>query len=252
MISLKTEKDILEIKECTGIAKKVMNTALNFVKPGITTLELDNFIYSQIKANKATSSFFGVYGYKYSSCISINEEIVHGVPRNRKIKNGDVVSVDLGVKFKGWNSDFCRTVIAGKEGKKGSFAKEKNFLEIGFKTLDLAINKCRHGNFVGDISSTIQENIEKAGFSVIRELAGHGIGKKLHEDPAIACFGKKGSGEMLLSGMVLCVEVMYMEGSPLLKLGSDKWTISTKDKKLSAMFEDMVLVKDGNPEVLTR
>jgi methionyl aminopeptidase len=249
LIVLKSPQEIEEIQEVAQIAKVVMDRTLKWIHPGLTTLQVDKFIASQIKAFHAKSSFLGVGGYEYSSCISINEEIVHGVPSKRKIRNGDIVSFDLGVFKNGWNSDMCRTVAVGT-GCTDRFPK--NFLSVGWEALGECVKKAIVGNTVGDISSCIQESIEKHGFNVIRDLTGHAIGKELHEDPMIPCFGEPGSGEILRIGMVLCVEVMYMAGLPFLETTGDGWTIVTKDGQVSAMFEDMIALTASGPKYLTR
>jgi len=249
LIILKSSEEIEEIKKAAQIAKIVMDRTLGWMHPGLTTLQVDKFVNSQIKAFHSLPSFLGVDGYKFSTCISINNEVVHGMPSNRKIRRGDIVSLDLGVKLNGWNSDMCRTKVA--DGKKKSDYVDK-FLEVGIKALDEAITQVVIGNRVGDISSSIQKSVETAGFNVIRDLTGHAIGRELHEDPMIPCFGKRGTGDVLQEGMVLCVEVMYVAGSPLLKSAKDGWTVSTMDGKISAMFEDMVAVAPDGPKVLTR
>ncbi|MBU1104925.1 type I methionyl aminopeptidase [Candidatus Parcubacteria bacterium] len=248
MVIIKTPQEIEEIYLTAQIAKKVMERTLGWIHPGLKTANIDKFVSSQLKSLHAKSSFLGEGGYKFSTCISINDEVVHGMPGGRKVKKGDLLSLDMGALFGGWKSDMCRTIVVGQEPNPAT----KKFLQIGQLALDRAINAIVPGNFVGDISCTIQNTIERAGYNVIRDLTGHAIGKELHEDPQIPCFGRCSSGVSLVCGMVLCVEVMYVAGSPELAVSRDGWTVKTKDGKLSAMLEDMVAVTENGYRILTR
>jgi len=248
MVVIKTPQEIEEIYITAQIAKKVMERTLGWIHPGLTTANIDKFVYSQLRALHAKSSFMGEGGYKYSTCISINEEVVHGVPGARKVKKGDVLSLDLGALFGGWKSDMCRTIVVGQEPN----PTVQKFLQAGQLALDKAISVIAPKKFVGDISCTMQKTVEDAGYNVIRDLTGHAIGKELHEDPFIPCFGKCGTGPELICGMVLCIEAMFVAGSPQLVIAKDNWTVKTKDGKLSAMFEDMVAVTKEGYRILTR
>jgi len=242
---IKTKEDLDKMRESCAIASKVMEDALGYIRLGITTCEVDKFIERKIKSYGGKPSFRGQDGYKFASCISINDEVVHGLPSSRTINKGDVVSIDLGVLFRGFHSDMCCSVEVGGE-------KEKKFLDVGRKALDAAIGECRPGNCVGDISNAMQRVVEGAGYSVVKDLVGHGIGRKLHEEPQIPCFGKRGTGPSLKEGMVIAIEVMYMKGRSDLVLLPDSWTFSTRDGKLSAMFEHTVAIVKGGYEVLTK
>ncbi|MFH1566013.1 MAG: type I methionyl aminopeptidase [bacterium] len=262
MIKIKTENEIEKMRKSGSLAAEVMKRTLGFIHPYLPTFQVDKFIDSQIKSFHALPSFKGFEGYKFSSCISINEEVVHGLPSERKIRNGDLVSIDLGVLYEDYHSDMCGTLEVGTKlfvpDKSSTHSwelgecKEKKFLETGIRALDKALLECRPGNFVGDISEAMQKTVEGNGYFVVRDLVGHGIGTSLHEDPQIPCYGKAKNGEKLLEGMVLAVEVMYTKKNTPLKILSDKWTFSTADKSLSAMFEHTVAITKNGYEVLTK
>jgi len=262
MIIIKTPLEIDKMRKSGFLAATVMKRTLGFIHPHLTTLQVDKFIKSQIKSFHALPSFIGQDGYEFSSCISVNEEVVHGLPSERKIKKGDLVSIDLGVLYDGYHSDMCGTLGVGVgklllpcKGSKESWELERcqnKFLEAGIKALDRAIEQCKPGNFVGDISYAMQRTIEENGYFVVRDLVGHGIGKNLHEDPQVPCFGEAGRGPKLIEGMVLAIEVMYTKENIPLKVLSDGWTFATKNKSLSAMFEHTGAVTKNGCEVLTK
>lgn len=270
-IIIKSEEEIEKIRKSCKIAACVMQRTLGFIHPFITTSKIDKFIGSQIKSFHGEPSFKNFEGYKYSSCISINDEVVHGIPGDRKIKRGDLVSVDLGVYYNGFHSDMCATVeipeakIADGKWRMGdrnwrindgkliiTGGKQKRFLEAGIFALDNVAAMCKPGNRVGDISYAMQSVIEGSGYNVVRDLVGHGIGRSLHEEPQIPCFGKRGAGYKLVPGMVIAVEVMYMKGKHSLNIKKDGWTFKTADSSLSAMFEHTVAITKEGPEVLTK
>mgnify|MGYP001580625444 CR=1 FL=1 len=201
MILLKTEEEILIMKEGGRILARVLKELEKQVKPGITTLELDRAVEALILSQGAKPAFKGYDGFPYSLCASVNENIVHGCPSEYILKKGDIISLDLGVLYKGYNSDMAITVAVGKV----SF-EAKRLIDVAKKSLRLGIKKAKIGNTIGDIGNTIQRFVESQGYAVIRELCGHGIGKTLHEDPKIPNFGKRGSGEKLVEGMVICIE----------------------------------------------
>lgn len=248
MVVIKTPQEIEEIYVTAQIAKKVMDRTLGWIHPGLTTASIDKFVFSQLKSLHAKSSFLSEGGYRFSACISINDEVVHGVPGSRKVKKGDILSLDLGALYGGWKSDMCRTIIVGREPNPAV----KKFLQVGQTVLDKAIAVAIPGNFVGDISCTMQKAVEEAGYNVIRDLTGHAIGRELHEDPQIPCFGKCQTGAVLTVGMVICVEAMFVAGNPQLVVSHDGWTVKTKDGKMSAMLEDMVAITKDEPWILTR
>jgi len=247
---LKSRSDIEKMYKSGQVAKEVMTNVLAEVRPGVTTAFLNTLIEKNIKKLGARPSFFGIDGYKYSSCISINDEVVHGLPKKRVLYPGDIISIDLGANLNGWNSDMCRTVLVN--GSKNGLEKKKEFLKVGEISLNKAIKKALVGNSISDISIAIQNSVEFKGFSVIRDLVGHGIGKKLHEDPLIPCYYDRTRSTFLKEGMVLAIEVMYSIGSGELYVDNDNWTFKTKDGALSAMFEDTVAITSNGPRVLTK
>lgn len=214
------------------------------VKPGIKTRELEDIAKDFYKKHQLSPSFLGYMDYPYTIVVCINDEVVHGMPSDRVISDGDVVTVDLGVYFKGYHTDTAVTVEAGKQ-------IHQEFLAIGQQALTAAIRQCRAGNHVGDISYAMQTVVEEHGLSVIRAFVGHGIGKKLHEPLQIPCFGEKGDGALLHEGMTIAVEVMYVEKSHAITILDDGWTAVTKDGGLSAMFEHTVAITNGEPLILT-
>lgn len=244
MIKLKTQKEIEIMVQGGRIASLVLKKAMQKVSVGVTTRELDELIDLSIKEQGAQASFKTVDGYNNASCINVNEGIVHGMPSDYKLKIGDVVSIDLGVLYEKFHTDLSYTLEVETQ-------KEKEFLNIGKIALEKAIKKCRLGNKLGDISSTMQSEVESKGYSVSRDLVGHGIGKELHEDPYVLCYGKPNTGHRLKERMVLAVEVIYQKGNFELSLADDDWTLETADKSLSGLFEKTVAVTKNGPLVIT-
>lgn len=246
MIRLKSPQEITTMAEGGKISARVLRETLAKIKPGVTTITLDEFAERRIKELKAFPSFKGFEGYEYSTCININDGIVHGIPGDYKIKDGDVVSVDLGVLFDGFHTDTSWTVVAGQ----GSLESEK-FLQAGRAALEKSVKACRAGNRIGDISAAMQSEVEKAGYNVVRDLVGHGVGRKLHEEPQVPCYGRAGTGIRLEEGLVIAIEVIYASGSPKLKVLPDGWTMATKDATISGLFEQTVAIEHGMPRILT-
>lgn len=246
MSYLKTKAEIELIRTAGRISALAMKEVQKHLKPGITTLEIDLLVEDVFKKNGAESAFKRVNNYKYSICATPNDWVVHGIPDKDKLEEGDIVGIDLGALYKGYNSDMAQTFVIGKVP-----AETKKFLNTGEETLWKAIAQARVGNHIGDISATIQENIEGAGYSVVRELVGHGVGKELHEDPMIPGLGKKGQGELIQEGLVIAVEIIYNQGKPQIVLFDDGWTIATKDSSLSGLFERTIVVTKKGPVVLT-
>ncbi len=227
------------------IAAKALKAALEKVKPGVSGLEIDKIAEAEIYAQGGDLSYKTVPGYKYATCITVNEGVVHGIPTDRKFVDGDLVSIDLAVMYKGWHTDCAWSILIGKDPEK------ERFLRAGEQALWDGIEKATVGNMIGDISSAIQEKIEGYEYNVVRTLVGHGVGKSLHEDPEIPGFGTKGTGVVLKSGMSLAIEVIFAAGSPEVLLGSDGWTYYTADKSCGGLFEMTVIVGKGKAEVLT-
>ena len=253
MINIKTEKEIELMRQSAEVMKKVLKAIKDEVKAGVTTSYLDYVAEKVMKENGATPSFRGVEcpyrggkTYTHAICVSVNDEIIHGIPSSRVLKDGDVVCVDVGVYKNGFHSDAGRTFIVG-EGSKIA----KKLVQVTEAAFFEGIAQAVPGNRIGDISNAIQTYVEKAGFNLLREFQGHGIGREMHEDPGVPNIGKKGRGERLQKGMALAIEPMVTEGSPDIYVAKDKWTIKTKDGKLTAYYENTVVITDGEAEILT-
>ncbi len=217
---------------------------------GTSTLEIDRLAQRLISKSGGEASFKMVQGYNHATCISINEEVVHGIPTDRKIRPGDLVSIDVGLFYKGFHTDTSVSIQVGKPSK-----NVQKFLEVGKSGLELAISCAKPGNRVADISAAMQKTVEKAGYSVVRALTGHGVGRHLHEEPAIPCFvvGKYRNSPILTKGMVIAIEIMYNEGVPeVVYKNSDGWTLASADGKMSGLFEETVAITKDGPVVLTR
>jgi methionyl aminopeptidase len=248
MSLVKSKIEIEKIRKSAQITSLAMKKILNNIKIGVSTLELDAIADSEIKNLGGSASFKTVKGYKHTICTTVNEEVVHGVPNSYKLGNGDIIGVDIGSVFDGYHSDMAETVAVGKVDD-----KTLNFLKVGKLALNLAIDKAMENNRVGDISFAIQSTIEKAGYSVVHELTGHGVGQNLHEEPTIPCFGKKNTGITLKAGMVLAIEVIYTMGNRKITYKNDDgWTISANDGSLGGLCERTVLVTKSDPIVLTK
>ena len=220
------------------------------VEPGVTTGEIDAFADELIRAAGGSPSFKMVRGYKHATCVNINEVVVHGIPGREKIKKGDLVGIDVGLYYKGWHTDTATTVMAGETQNKGGV----KFLALGKSALKKAIAVAKPGNRIWDISAVIQQEVERAGYGVVRALTGHGVGKKLHEEPAIPCFalGEREKSAKIHPGMTLAIEVMYNLGTgEVVYKNDDGWTIITADGKISGLFEETVAVTASGPRVLT-
>lgn len=242
------------------IAAAVLSQVLEGVEPGVSTFALDRLAEELILAAGATPSFKGFEAYPFATCININEGVVHGLPsRDVVIREGDLVTVDLGVLYQGFHVDTARTVQVGdqqfidsKNRRLRNNLAMKQFLSSGREALQAAIGQCYAEKRVGDISYVIQNTIESAGYYVIRELVGHGVGKELHQPPSIPGYGRRGEGPRLEGGMALAIEVIYAVGKTKVKLLGDGWTIVTKTGCPAAMFEHSVLITSSDPIVLTR
>jgi len=232
------------MQEGGKIARKAVDEALKRAKAGMSTLELNNIAEKIITDMGGVPCFKGYEGFPFATCININEGVVHGVPNKYKIQRGDIVSVDLGVLYGGLNTDVSESFEVETDA-------HRKFLDTGRKALENAIKVCVTGNKIGDISNTIQKTIESGGFSVSRDLAGHGVGREIHEDPYVECFGRPGKGHELKEGMTLAIEIIYQKGRPELHLAKDGWTLSTKDGSLSGLFEKSVAVTRQGVLVLT-
>jgi len=247
MQHIKSKAEIGYFKKSGEIATAAIKHVLANVKIGVTTLELDKMAEDKIYKLGGEISFKTVESYPFTICTTVNDEVVHGLPSEYRLKLGDIIGIDLGAIYHGCHTDVAETVAIGNVEEK--FGR---FLTIGKKTLQAAYQQAILGNRIGDISFTIQSNIESAGYSVVRELIGHGVGKALHEDPIIPGIGKPNTGPKIEKGMTLAIEIIYSMGKPdVIYKNNDGWTIVTKDGSLAGLFERTVLVTDNEPIVLT-
>jgi methionyl aminopeptidase len=247
---IKTASEIVAIRESCSIVAGVLSYIEKFLNPGITTLEIDEIIEDYILSKDAVPAFKGYKVHKNifpaSSCISINEQVVHGIPGSRILIEGDIVSIDVGSKKNGYYGDGAKTYAIGE-----ITPLKKKLMKVTQESLYLGLENARDGNFINDVSLAIQQHVEAAGFSVVRDLVGHGIGKELHEEPPIPNYYNNGYRNKLREGMTVAIEPMVNYGTYKVKILSDKWTYVTADGEPSAHFEHSVLIKKGNPEILT-
>lgn len=248
---VKTPGEITAIRESNKIVAGVLSYIEKFLNPGITTLEIDDLVEDYIKSRGGVPAFKGYRVHKNifpaSSCISINEEVVHGIPGSRKLLEGDIVSIDVGVKKNDYYGDGAKTFAIGEI----SPAKKK-LMKIAEESLYLGLENATDGNFINDVSMAIQQHVEAAGFSVVRDLVGHGIGRELHEEPPIPNYYNSGYRAKFKEGMTVAIEPMVNYGTYKVKVLGDKWTYVTADGKPSAHFEHSVLITKGQPEILTK
>ncbi len=242
----KEPQEIELMKKSGAICAKALSEVLKHVKPGVKCSQLDDIAQAEIESQGASSSFMTVDDYKWTICTTINDQVVHGIPTNRVLCDGDVLGIDIGALYKGYHSDQAISVPVGTISK-----DTEDFLKIGKETLIEAISNAVVSNNIGDISATIQGKIEAAGYNVVKNLTGHGIGTELHEEPIIPCFGKPGKGPKIQKNMTLAIEVIYARGSAEVILEKDNWTISTKDGTLGGLFEQTILVTDNRPIIMT-
>ena len=236
------------MRRAGAVVAQVLVEIAELVKPGATTADLDLFAQTRTKELGAKPAFKGYHGFPATLCVSVNEEVVHGIPsKKRVLKDGDIVGIDFGVILDGWFGDSARTFAVGKISPEA-----QKLLEITEKSLHLGIEQARGGHHLFDIGHAVQNFVESHGYSVVREFVGHGIGKNLHEDPQVPNFGIRGKGMLLKPGMVLAIEPMINAGKPEVRVLSDGWTAVTVDKALSAHFEHTVAITEQGPEILTR
>jgi methionyl aminopeptidase len=246
MVLIKTEKEIEIMREAGKILAGVMKGLEGEVKPGVSTNYLNKVAEDLVFKFGAKSAFKGYDGFPASLCVSINEDVVHCLPSERKIMEGDIISLDMGVLYKDFYSDMAITLPVGRVSSLAS-----RLIEITKKSLEEGIGQARAGNKFGDIGSAIQKLVEEQGFGVVREMCGHGIGRNLHEEPQILNFGERGSGEEIKKGMVFCIEPMITAGDWRLKKAKDKYGFQTKDNSLAAHFEHTIAITESGPEILT-
>ena len=248
MIITKTPREIELMREAGRIVALAHQEVKKHIKPGVTSLELDAIIKQVIVAAEATPSFYGYNGFPANSCISINEAVVHGIPNDRKLKDGDIVSIDIGAYYKGYHGDSAWTYPVGKISEEA-----KTLLKVTEESLFKGLDQAIAGNRVSDISHAIEQHVHAHNFTIVRELSGHGVGQDLHEDPHIVNFGPPGKGPKLKAGMTLAIEPMVNLGSRHVKTLSDNWTVVTRDGKYSAHFEHTIAIReDGACDILTQ
>ena len=253
MIVIKSRDEIEKIRESSRIVAEVLQTLREFIRPGITTWALNKKAEEVIKKRKARAAFngykpsFGSGAYPAALCVSINEEVIHGIPSTRRvIKEGDIVSMDVGVCYKGYYGDGATTVAVGEVED-----RVKELLKVAEEALYRGIEAARVGNRVGDISFAVQSHVESHGFSVIREFVGHGVGKRIHEEPPVPNFGEPGRGPLLKEGMTIAIEPMVAMGSGEVRIKEDGWTAVTVDGSWAAHFEHTIAVLEEGPRILT-
>lgn len=242
----KTQEEVEIMKKAGAICANALKVVLENVKPGTTCQKLDEIARNQIYNQGAKSSFMTVDNYGWTICTTVNNQVVHGIPTDRELLDGDILGIDIGALYKGYHSDQAISVPVGQVSP-----EIQHFLDVGEKTLKNAIAKAQIGNHIGDISATIQQGIESAGFGVVKNLTGHGVGRQLHEDPIIPCFGKSGKGLVIENNMTLAIEVIYAQGSGEVVLEKDNWTIATKDGSLGGLFEQTIVAKENGPIIMT-
>lgn len=247
MISIKSEREIDLIRTSGHFNYLTHELIKKNIRPGITTKQLDKIAYDFMIKNGCTPSCLNYEGYPATICASINDEVVHGIPSNRKLKNGDIISIDFGVIYKGYHSDSARTYIVGDTKE-----EVKALVDNTEKALYIGLQQVKNGAKIGDIGAAIQEYAESHGLGVVRELVGHGVGANLHEDPDVPNYGTKGTGITLKTGMVIAIEPMLTLGEKDIWLLDDDWTIVTQDGLPSAHFEHTVLVTEDGYEILTK
>lgn len=246
MIIFKTREQIELMRESAQLVSRTLGMLASEVKEGVTPLQLDQMAETYIRDHKGKPGFKGMYGYKYTLCTSVNNEVVHGIPNNRPLQNGDIISVDCGAVLNGYFGDHAYTFAVGEIAPEVA-----KLLQVTLECLEIGIKETRVGNRIGDIGFVIQQHAEKHGYGVVRELCGHGLGRKLHEDPEVPNYGKRGTGKKIQEGLTIAIEPMINMGKKDIDRLSDEWTIVTKDGLPAAHYEHDVAVINGEPVVLS-
>lgn len=247
MVFLRRPDEIEKLRACNIIVAEILMELKRRTVEGVTTLELDRLSEEMALLRGAKPAFKGYRGYPFSLCVSVNEEVVHGLPSQRVLKKGDIVSLDFGVFHRGYYGDAAVTLPVGEVSPEA-----ERLMRVTEESLYLGIDQARVGNRLGDISAAIQTHVEGAGFSVVRDFVGHGIGKNMHEDPQIPNYGTRGRGILLKEGMVLAIEPMVNAGTYAVRVKPDGWTVVTEDGCLSAHFEHSVVITETGPDILSR
>lgn len=247
MIFLKTDEEIELLREADLVVARTLGEVAKWIAPGVTTRKLDQVAEEYIRSQGCVPGFLGLYGYPATLCVSVNENVVHGIPGSYALEEGDIVSVDCGAITKeGFNGDSTYTFCVGEVAD-----DVKTLLRVTKEALYAGITKAVPGNRIGDISHAVQEYCEKRGYGVVRELTGHGVGRKLHEDPEVPNYGRKGTGALIKNGMCIAIEPMINMGTKNVVFESDGWTVRTKDRKPSAHFEHSIAIHHGKPDILS-
>ena len=246
LITVKSPREIEQMRVAGRITAEARSLGRQLVAPGITTQEINKEIFKFIKSKGATPSFLGYGGFPGSACISVNDEVIHGIPGKRLIREGDIVSIDVGAIKNGWQGDCCGTFAAGEISEEA-----KRLIEVTRQSFFEGIKYARAGNRISDISHAIQEYVESFGYSLVREYVGHGIGKEMHEAPEVPNYGAPGHGPRLVKGMTIAVEPMVIVGGEAVRVLDNNWTVVTVDGSLSAHYENTIAITDGEPEILT-
>ncbi|MEQ1933878.1 MAG: type I methionyl aminopeptidase [Fimbriimonadaceae bacterium] len=248
MGAIKTQAQIELMRESGRIIAKTLRLVSAEIKPGVTPRELDAMAEGIIREEGGIPSFMGYRGYTAATCISVNEVVIHGIPDDRKLVEGDIISLDFGVVKEGWHGDSAWTYAVGEVS-----VEAKRLMNVTREALNQGIAKARHGNTVGDIGHAVQSYVEKNGYGVVRDFVGHGIGERLHDEPHnIAMYGKPKTGATLKNGMTICIEPMVTQGTWKVDISDDGWTVLTRDRKLAAHFEHMIAITPNGPEILTK
>lgn len=246
MIYLKTEEEIELLREANLIVARTLAEVAKLIAPGVTTLKLDTVAEEYIRSQGAIPGFKGYGGFPSTLCVSVNENVVHGFPSNYALREGDIVSVDCGAVKDGFNGDSTYTFCVGEVSE-----DVMRLLKTTKESLYVGIEHALPGNRIGDIGHAIQEYCEKRGYSVVREMCGHGVGKRLHEDPDVPNYGRKGTGPLIKNGMCIAIEPMINMGSKNIVIERDGWTTRTKDRKPSAHYEHSIAIHNGKPDILS-
>ena len=246
MINIRSKEEVQKIAKAASIVKDLLNDIEEVIKPGISTIELDEFAEKYIVDRGAIPGFKGLYGFPATLCVSINDEVVHGIPSNKILEEGDIIGVDVGSIIDGFYGDHAKTFPVGSITN-----DNKKLLDVTKECLLRGIKQAKPGNRIGDIGFAIQEYAESFGYGVVKELVGHGIGEKLHEEPQIPNYGSKNTGPIIKEGMCFAIEPMINFGSEKIYTKSDNWTICTKDGSSSAHFEHTITINENGAEILT-
>ncbi len=247
MVVIKTARELSKMKDACRISAEALRVAGEAVKPGVTTYEIDTIVRKYIEKQGAVPSFLGYGGFPASACISVNNVVIHGIPSKKHVlKEGDIVSVDVGAYYEGFHGDNAYTFPCGKIS-----ANAQALLDATRESLYEGINKALAGNRIGDIGSAVQQYVEARSYSVVRDFVGHGVGAKLHEDPSVPNYGTPGRGVRLIPGMTIAIEPMVNEGTFEVSVLDDEWTTVTKDGKLSAHFEHTIAITPDGPKIMT-